>query len=336
MNLDSIASSCVLASTKDSKTVSLWHWSWAVLSDAATHAFFGDAISKVAPNGLENFWTYNLESWKIHSKYPRFAAPKAFNSLERSIQVFIDYLRLPKQQRPGACWLVEQLERGMEELGISEPTQCGAMLFSLQNLINTNAYRQCFWCLAYILHDQALLEQIKKEIQPAWDGRTVDMGYLLNHCPLLASFYEEMLRLNNEPVGIRLVADPVTIGGKELQPGRKLLMPYKQLHLDQSVFGANVDAFDARRFMNDKSLERSTSWRPFGGAKTHCPGRFLARREVYMFLALALFRFDVKLVPRPGESVPRFPCADTAIPAGGLLPPKQGDDVFLEVKRNTS
>lgn len=134
MDFESISSSCVVASTEDSKTVSLWHWSWTVLSEAATQAFFGDAIFKVAPSGLDDFWTFNLEAWKIHSKYPRFAAPKAFNALERSIQAFIDYLRLPKQQRPGACWLVEQLERGMGELGISEPTQCGAMLFSLQNL----------------------------------------------------------------------------------------------------------------------------------------------------------------------------------------------------------
>lgn len=126
----------------------------------------------------------------------------------------------------------------------------------------------------------------------------------------------------------------MTIGGRELQPGRKLLMPYRQLHIDPAVFGSNADEFDPRRFMKDKSLERSTSWRPFGGAKTHCPGRFLARREVYMFLVLAIFRFDIKLVPRPGESVPRFPCADRTVPAGGLLPPKPGDDVFVQVKKN--
>lgn len=124
----------------------------------------------------------------------------------------------------------------------------------------------------------------------------------------------------------------MVIGGKTLQPGRKLLMPYKQLHMDTAIFGPNADSFDARRFMNDKSLERSTSWRPFGGAKTHCPGRFLARREVYMFLAVVLFRFDIKLVPQPGERMVRFPRADTSIPAGGLLPPVKGDDVFVEIK----
>lgn len=35
-------------------------------------------------------------------------------------------------------------------------------------------------------------------MQPAWRSDTVDMVYLLDNCPLLASFYEEMLRVNNE------------------------------------------------------------------------------------------------------------------------------------------
>lgn len=51
-----------------------------------------------------------------------------------------------------------------------------------------------------------------------------------------------------------------------------------------------------------------------------------------MFLAIALFRFDLKLVPRPGEHVPQFPRADTGIPAGDLLPPIKGDDVFVEMR----
>lgn len=134
MNFDSIPGTCILESTRDSKLVSLWSWTWIVLAEAATQAFFGDGILQVAPSVLDNFWTFNLEAWKIHSKYPTFAAPEAFNALERSVEAFADYLRLPKDQRPGACWLVEQLERGMGEMGISEPTQCGAMLFSLQNL----------------------------------------------------------------------------------------------------------------------------------------------------------------------------------------------------------
>lgn len=95
---------------------------------------FGDAIFEVAPNVLDDFWTFNLEAWKMHSKYPRFAAPRLFEAKDRSVKAFADYLSLPRDQRPGTCWLVEQLEMDMEELGITEMPQCGAMLFSLQNL----------------------------------------------------------------------------------------------------------------------------------------------------------------------------------------------------------
>ncbi|KAG6353487.1 hypothetical protein INS49_005668 [Diaporthe citri] len=185
MNWDSISGVSLVQSTGDFKT-----------------AFFGDAIFEVAPKVLDDFWAFNLEAWKMHSKYPRFAAPRVFDAKDRSVKASADYLSLPKDQRPkyqrpGACWLFEQLEMGMEEMGVTEATQCGAMLFSLQNLINANAYRQCFWCVAYLLHDITVLEEIKKEIQPAWQSDGVNMAYLLESCPLLASFYEEMLRMNN-------------------------------------------------------------------------------------------------------------------------------------------
>lgn len=134
MNWDSISRSSLVGTNGDCKTISLWNWCWIILSEAATQAFFGDAIFQVAPNALEEIWTFNLEAWKVHSKYPRFAAPGVFDAKDRSVKAFSDYLSLPKEQRPGPCWLVEQLEVGMVKMGVTEPTQSGAMLFSLQNL----------------------------------------------------------------------------------------------------------------------------------------------------------------------------------------------------------
>lgn len=329
---DRISGQSVKTFTEDSKTVSLWKWCGEVLVHAATKTFFGEAIYRVAPDVVSDFFTFDDEAWKMHYKYPKFAARDMYSAKERGEKAFTDYLSLPKEEREDAAWIVKQIEQGMGDVGISEPTQCGAMLFSLHRLINTNAYRQCFWCLAYLLHEPELLEAVKAEIRPGYKSDTLDMSYLLQNCPLLASFYEEMLRVNNDPIGIRLVTQEATIGGKTLKPGRKLLMPYKQLHFDSGVFGDNVNQFDPRRFLNDKNLLRSTSWRPFGGASTHCPGRFLARREVYMFVAIVLFRFDIRMVPAPGEETPRFPRVDEAIPAGGLLPPVSGDDVFVEVR----
>lgn len=110
-------------------------------------------------------------------------------------------------------------------------------------------------------------------------------------------------------------------------------MPYKQLHFEPSVFGANTAAFDPQRFLRNKSLLRSTSWRPFGGAATYCPGRFLARREVYMFVATVLLRYDIRLAPGVDGAKPKFPVLDESIPSGGILSPTLGDDLLMEVRQ---
>lgn len=153
------------------------------------------------------------------------------------------------------------------------------------------------------------------------------MPHLLEHGALLASLYNELLRLANAPIGPRVVASEAAIGRKLLRPGCKLLMPYRQLHFDPRVFGAN-----AARFLNNKDLARSTSYRPFGGAATHCPGRFPARREVYMFVVLVLRWFDINLEGVGGEK-PRFPRMHETIPSGGMMGPVTGDNVFVKVRQ---
>lgn len=56
----------------------------------------------------------------------------------------------------------------------------------------------CFWFLAYLMHDPENLAAITAEIRPAFKNDVLDMAHLLNHCPLLSSFYEEILRIVNE------------------------------------------------------------------------------------------------------------------------------------------
>lgn len=48
------------------------------------------------------------------------------------------------------------------------------------------------------MHDSENLAAITAEIQPAFKNDVLDMTYLLNNCPLLSSFYEEILRIVNE------------------------------------------------------------------------------------------------------------------------------------------
>lgn len=133
-------------------------------------------------------------------------------------------------------------------------------------------------------------------------------------------------------MGVRLVVKQTMIGTKTLRPGRKLLMPYRQMHLDGDVWGPAAAKFDAGRFLRDKNLSRSPSFRPFGGGNGYCPGRFLARREVFMFVATVLRRFELDLLLSSNGSKPKFPNLDETTPTGGILSPVAGEDVIVQVQ----
>lgn len=52
--------------------------------------------------------------------------------------------------------------------------------------------------------------------------------------PHLNAAYEEVLRPVNNAMGVRLVIKDTITGDRSLRPGRKLLMPSRQLYLDES------------------------------------------------------------------------------------------------------
>lgn len=107
-------------------------------------------------------------------------------------------------------------------------------------------------------------------------------------------------------------------------------MPYRQLHFDDAVFGPQVREFRPERFL-DKVTSRSPSFKPFGGGITYCSGRFIAKREVLAFLALALHRYDIKLM----DSSIAVPGLDDKKPTLGVIGPVKGDETIVMVKQKS-
>ena len=92
-------------------------------------------------------------------------------------------------------------------------------------------------------------------------------------------------------------------------------------------------SFDPDRFFRNKSLARGSSYRPFGGGTSYCPGRFIARQEVYYVVTLVLHRFSVRVVGPVGtDGQPAFPRMDEWRPTTGLMSPVVGEDVLIGVK----
>lgn len=205
----------------------------------------------------------------------------------------------------------------------------------MSNRANSNTVNLLFWMLAYLLFDRALLTSVKRETEATFQGGRMDPKLLLAGCPLLESMFHEVLRLVNGALSVRKVVAATEIGGKILQPGNKVLIPFRQLHFNKEVWGEDPSQFEPERFMKNRGLSSHISYRPFGGGVSKCPGRHMSKIEVMGFIALLLNRFDVELTTFPelglrGSPQP-FPKLDGSKPSTGITGPVDSMDLFIEV-----
>ena len=172
-----------------------------------------------------------------------------------------------------------------------------------------------------------LLSTVREETATAVrPDAPLSLPYIMDSCPWLSALFHEALRVCSASSSIRLVTTPTSIGGKELPAGSRVIVPFRQLHFDSNVYGPDVDDFAPERFIRSKTLTHSSSYRPFGGGISYCPGRFIARQEVGVFVTLVLARFKVEVA---GDM--KMPELDAEKPTTGLMSPKPGEDVLLKL-----
>ncbi|KAF7907920.1 hypothetical protein EAE99_011831 [Botrytis elliptica] len=98
-------------------------------------------------------------------------------------------------------------------------------------VINANAWKVSFWMLVYILHNPSLLAKIRLELKlimttPAsQDPNSLANSLVPTATPHFLALYHEVLRLITSSVSVRNVASPTYVGGKELQPGGRVIIP---------------------------------------------------------------------------------------------------------------
>jgi cytochrome P450 len=183
--------------------------------------------------------------------------------------------------------------------------------------------------VAHIVYDKRLLDIAREEMEPAWQSNgELDVKYLTSNCPRLDAIFSETLRQRTNTFGWRVVREKTLIRGKELLPGTPVIIPMRVLHTSERVWGSNVDEFDPNRFLEKANRARQQPYyRPFAGGPTYCPGRVLAKRETYAFLAILLHRFDVTLLPSPSG----FPLMEARRPPTGVKGPRPDMDLFVRL-----
>ena len=187
----------------------------------------------------------------------------------------------------------------------------------------------CFWTLSHILTSPTLLAAVKAETSNACrpDG-SLDLELLTTSCPHLDSTWHESLRLYSANTLLRIAIRPTTVDGKAIQLGDQVMSPFRQFHLNKDLFGDDALEWNGDRFRENKDLLRNKAYHPFGGGATYCPGRFLAKQEVFTLVALVLYRFDVEL-----EEGARQPTVNLKEPSMGVMRPIGDLNVKLRERR---
>ena len=188
----------------------------------------------------------------------------------------------------------------------------------------------------YILFDPQLHLALREETSHAYQNGAINLPYLLENCPRLDATYQQTLRVVNGALSVRKIVAPTPLCGKLLASGNTILIPFRQMHYNPAVFGDDPGRFDAERFLHDLTLETSPSFMPFGGGVNYCPGRFLAKQEMLVFVALALNRFEIRLATESPEGRvfaggQKFSELDTSTPALGVNGPVAREDVFVDL-----
>lgn len=183
--------------------------------------------------------------------------------------------------------------------------------------------------LTYLLHNPSLIDIVRKETSKAFSGDDVINPRLVSDhdlCPQLEAIWIETLRLSSTGSSVRCIKEDTTIGGKVLRKGSRVLIPFRLLHLNTSVYGADAALFRPARFLGKEHRTTGGNWRPFGGGKTLCTGRYVAEHTIKLCVAIILHRFDLSIIGN--ASLPR---GDEGTPGLGIMGLRKGEEFLVSV-----
>ncbi|KAL9083517.1 MAG: hypothetical protein Q9165_008498 [Trypethelium subeluteriae] len=297
----------------------LYEWTSDYFVRLGQYVYFGDVLDRVDPSYATAYVVFDEVIWKMLYQYPAFLCRDMTAPRDQMMASLKAYFQIPQsQRREQAAWIINAMEDEMRAIGVDD-----------ENLAVTS-----FWMLTHLMRNPAYLAAFRTETAPAFHGdELVDVSFIqdASKCPQVDAIWHETLRLTGWAASVRLVTHDVVIGGKRMRKGNRVMVPHRLLHFDKDVFGDDIDAWRPQRWFDSESgrkLRNSQSWRPFGGGKTKCSGRFLAKYFVTAFVATLLRRFDIDPV---GD--PPMPQPDVGRPVLGIMSVKEGQDYMVSISK---
>ncbi|KAK8077949.1 hypothetical protein PG996_004119 [Apiospora saccharicola] len=208
----------------------------------------------------------------------------------------------------------------------------GALAFAL----NSNSIPTTMWMLMEIIRDPSLLQAVREEVATATttDPETGNSSFdhqKLVALPLLQSIWTETLRLRINFNIVRDVKQPILLDNCNTTVERGTLIQVPMM----GAADHPASEFWAERHIRYVEGERKyvmaghpAAYFPFGGGANICPGRQLAKHEIFATVATVVSRFDLEVLgwinPADGSPTDRAAESDLRYCGAGAMPPDRG------------
>ncbi|CAO2653518.1 Nn.00g029290.m01.CDS01 [Neocucurbitaria sp. VM-36] len=358
------------ATEKDRK-ISLCEWMREALFNTSTKAIFGQDLAKLYPGYYHDYYTFDTQFQKFFFGVPRFMNREAFDARTRALEGLEKWgvaTRAESKRRSTDSeanpWdpvlgsrLVRARMASFDQMGHN--TKAVASLdLGLTSALVSNAVPATTWMLLHVLNpnaDPSILQKVLVTVANAeWPDGSLNIAALVEDA-LLTAIWVEVLRLYTDVLLSRDLGEdlllPLDIQGLRkvsLRKGDNIIAPSWLAHRDATSWpsqGAPLDVFSPERHLSRdvvdgsvKSVLRENDGKffPFGGGKTHCPGRIFAKMEAIGAFALILSRYDIKaqgFIDTIGHHTSAFPRIRNALPGSMLLVPEGDLQVIVRPKR---
>ncbi|PVI08705.1 cytochrome P450 [Periconia macrospinosa] len=278
------------------QNVKLFEWIKQQIGQATTDSVYGPG-NPFRDSAIEKaFWTFKGGMSTLILDFPDWAAKDAIKALDTGAAALEDYFKADLH-RKGTALVQARFDHSsahgmpLNDIARSEFTNLVALL--------ANTVPASFWMIYHIYSDPQVLADCRAELASAiifTNGKNViDMSQVKSSCPIFLSTFKEVLRHHSTTVAAREVMEDFLLNDQYLlKKGSTVMMPGPVQHTFEDVWGADVNAFNYKRFAVPDQHKFTASFRAFGGGSTLCSGRHFATTEILAFTAVMLMRFDVK------------------------------------------
>lgn len=116
----SVEHPAVLARSKDGVTVSLLELCNELFVRGTAESFLGKSVFRVNPDLVNVFRRWERTNWKYMFQMPKFMSKDMVAAKDEIIHTFVDYFRLPYEERSDYNQFIKDSEKLAKEIGFDE------------------------------------------------------------------------------------------------------------------------------------------------------------------------------------------------------------------------